>query len=361
MKILVVGDSFCSVAVFGVAFTRLAAEHDVTAFDLTDEPGWVARTPSELRIREYLGSPRQLVERLADHEVLVVQGAPVTDTVLDAAPKLRLVCVARGGPVNVDVAAATQRGIPVVITPGKNAQAVAELTLGFIVMLARRLPAISRYLEGGGELARDNYEGAKWFGHDLEGKVLGIVGFGQIGRRVATLAVAFGMRVLVYDPFVPAEVIERRGVAPTGHLDALISEADVVTLHARATAENRGLFGTAQLARMKPGSFLINTARDTLVDEDALYDALASGHLGGAALDLVRVPDLSVPPELGRRHRLFDHPNVILAPHVGGATFETLVHGGEMAAAEIERLIAGEPLVNVANRSALAGATGGTR
>jgi len=112
---------------------------------------------------------------------------------------------------------------------------------------------------------------------------------------------------------------------------------------------------------MKPGALFINTSRDTLVDEDALYDALASGKLAGAALDLVRPPDLTIPPELGRRHRLLDHPNVILAPHIAGATFETLLHGGEMAAAEIERLIEGAALVNVANRAALAGAAGGTR
>ena len=363
MRILVVGDSFCPVGVFGAAFARLGTEHEVTTFDVVDEPGWVARTPSEQRIREYLGSPAQVIERLAGHEVLVVQGAPVTDAVLDAAPSLRLVCVARGGPVNVDVDAATERGIPVVITPGKNAQAVAELTLGFIVMLARRMPAIARYLEGGGELARDNYEGAKWFGHDLEGRVLGIVGFGQVGRRVAALGVAFGMHVLVYDPFVATDLIERAGVAPAGALADLLAEADVVTLHARATKENRGLIGRQQLATLRRGALFVNTSRDTLVDEDALYDALADGRVAGAALDLVNPPDLALPPELGRRHRLFDHPNVILAPHIGGATYETLLHGGEMAAAEIERLIAGTPLVNVANRAGLAAAAiagGGT-
>ena len=361
MKILVVGESFCPIHVFGAAFAHLEAEHEVTTFDVVDEPGWVARTPSERKIKEYLGSPRQVIERLDRHDVLVVQGAPVTDEVLDAAPTLRLVCVARGGPVNLDLDAATERGIPVVTSPGKNAQAVAELTLGFMVMLARRIPAIARYLEGGGELARDNFEGAKWFGHDLEGRVLGIVGFGQVGRRVAALGVAFGMRVLVYDPFVPAERIERPGVAPTGTLADLLAEADVVTLHARATPENRGLIGREQFARMKPGSFFINTSRDTLVDEDALYDALGGGRVGGAALDLIRAPDLTLPPELGRRHHLLDHPNVILAPHIGGATYETLLHGGEMAAAEIERLVAGAPLVNVANRAALLGAAGGGR
>ena len=299
-----------------------------------------------------------MIDRLAGHEVLVVQGAAVTEEVLDAAPGLRLVAVARGGPVNVDVAAATRRGVPVVITPGKNAQAVAELTFGFLVMLARRLPAIGRYLDGGGELARDNYEGARWFGHDLEGRTLGVVGFGQIGRKVAALGLAFGMRVLVFDPFVPGELVERTGAAAAATLDELLGNADAVTLHARATAENRGLMGRSQFAAMKPGAFFINTARDTLVDEDALYDALAGGRLAGAALDVIRPADLSVPAELGRRHRFLDHPNVILAPHVGGATYETLLHGGEMAAAEIDRLQAGQPLVNVANRAALAAAAG---
>jgi D-3-phosphoglycerate dehydrogenase len=223
-------------------------------------------------------------------------------------------------------------------------------------MLARRMPAIARYLEGGGELARDNYEGARWFGHDLEGRTLGIVGFGQIGRRVAALGAAFGMRVVVFDPFVPGELVERAGARVAGDLRDLLREADVVTLHARATADNRGLMGRAEFAAMKPGSLFVNTARDSLVDEDALYEALASGRLAGAALDLVRPPDLTKPAELGRRHRLLDHPNVILAPHIGGATYETLLHGGEMAAAEIERLVAGVPLLNVANAAALAGA-----
>ena len=157
-----------------------------------------------------MGSPGQVIAALDRHDVLVVQGAPVTDAVLDAAPGLRLVCCARGGPVNVDVAAATARGIPVVTTPGKNADAVAELTIAFMVMLARRLPEILRHVEAGGEFGHDNYEGAHWFGHDLAGHTLGLIGFGQIGRRVATRARAFGMRVIAVDPFVEPAVIARR-------------------------------------------------------------------------------------------------------------------------------------------------------
>ncbi len=352
MKILVAGDSFCPWRALGPAIERLCDRHDVTCFDVDDEPDFRPTTPSEQRIREFLGSPRQVIDRLDRTEVLVVQGAPVTREVIDAAPELRLICVARGGPVNVDMEAATERGIPVVVTPGKNAQAVVELTIAFMVMLARRLPEVMRYLEGGGELGRDNYEGAKWLGHDLEGHVLGLVGFGQIGRRVAVVARALGMRVLAHDPFVDPARIREVGAEPTD-LNDLLEAADFVSLHARATADNRGMIGREQVARMKDGAFVINTARDTLLDEDAVHEALRSGHLAGAAFDVVKAPDLSKPPELGRRHRLLDSPNVVLATHIGGATQETLAHGGEMAAAEIERLATGEPLLNVANRATL--------
>ena len=150
--------------------------------------------------------------------MLVVQGAAVSDAVLAASPKLQLVCCARGGPVNVDLAAATARGIPVVTTPGKNADAVAELTIAFMIMLARRMPEVLRHVEGGGEFGHDNYEGAHWFGHDLAGHVLGLVGFGQIGRRVATRAQAFGMSVVVCDPFV-APGDDRGGGLPRGRPD----------------------------------------------------------------------------------------------------------------------------------------------
>ena len=352
MKILVAGDSYCPWRALGPSIDRLAESHDVTRFDVLDEPAWHPTTASELSIKELLGSPSQLIERLDGHDVLIVQGAPVTDAVMDASPALKLVCVARGGPVNVDLAAATERGIAVVTTPGKNAQAVAELTIAFMVMLARRLPEVMRFLEGGGELARDNYEGARWMGHDLEGHVLGLVGYGQVGHRVARIALAMGMRVIVSDPFIPASRIESDG-AEAIDLDTLLAISDYVSIHARVNADNKGMIGRTQIERMKKGAFLINTARDTLVDEDAVYDALRSGHLGGVGFDVVRIPDLSIPPELGRRHRLFDAPNVVLATHIGGATYETMGHGGEMAAAEIARMAAGQPLVNLANRAVL--------
>lgn len=345
-RILVVGDSYCPSSFLRDAFDALEAGHKVTFADLVDEPSWVPATPSELRIREHLGSPRQVIDLLDGHDVLVVQGAPVTEGVLAAGRDLRLVCCTRGGPVNVDVPAATARGIPVVTTPGKNADAVAELTIAFLVMLARRLPEVMRHVEGGGEFAHDNYEGARWFGRDLAGMVLGLVGYGQVGRRVAARAQAFRMRVIAFDPFVDQAMLAADGVEPVD-LASLLRMADAVSLHARATADNAGLIGADEVASMKTGAFLVNTARETLVDEDAVLTGLRSGRLAGLAVDVI-----SPSPAVGR-HALLDHPNVIVTTHIGGATRETLRHGGEMAAAEIERFLRGEPLHNVADRSVL--------
>lgn len=346
MKILVAGDWYCPSAALKRAFSNLASQYEVTFADIAAAPDWKPKTSSELRLKEYLGSPEQLAASLVDHDILVVHGAPVTDAVLSASPNLKLVCVTRGGPVNVDVKAATERGIPIVTSPGKNADAVADLTIAFMIMIARRLPEAMRYVEAGHDFGRDNFEGAKWFGHDLGGHVLGLVGYGQVGRRVARRALAFGMTVHVYDPLLNPEAIRAPDIEPVD-LDTLLATADFVSLHARVTAQNRGMIGWKEFAQMKPGAYFINTAREILVDEDALYAALASGRLAGAAFDVTR------PPEQGQRHRLLAFPNVVIVAHIGGSTYETLTHGGEMAAAEIERFLRNEPLINVANSEVL--------
>jgi len=328
---------------FEQALGALQRAHDVAFFQVDDGQTFTPATPSELSLREFQGSPSELMARMDGVEVLVVQGAPVTDAVLDASPQLRLVCCARGGPVNVDVEAVTARGLPLVNTPGKNAEAVADLTLGFLVQLARGLPKAQRFLEEGNRL-KDNWEGAKFIGSDLRRHTLGLVGYGQIGRRVASRALPFGLTVLVYDPHV---AVADDAVEQVETLDQLLVRSDFVSLHARTTPDNANMIDAHALAIMKPGAYLVNTARETLVDEDALDAALASGRLAGAALDVVR----STPAE--GRHRLLRHENVVLTPHVGGATHETLLQGAEMIAAEIQRFAAGEPLLNVVNRSAV--------
>jgi D-3-phosphoglycerate dehydrogenase len=339
MKVLAVGDSYMPPRYFAEAFASLEAAHEVEYMQIDPVRRFQPRSPSELKLREYQGSPVELVERMSGVEALVVQGAPVTDQVLDASPVLRLVCCARGGPVNIDVESVSARGLPLVATPGKNANAVADLTIGFLVSLARGLPRAQRFLEDGNQL-RDNWEGAKFMGSDLRRHVLGIVGYGQIGRRVAERALSFGMTVVAFDPYASVA----GPVVAVASLEELLERADFVSLHARATLENENMIDSAALARMKSRAFLINTARETLVDEDALDAALETGHLAGAALDVVRTTNAQ------GRHRLLRHENVVLTPHLGGATHETLLQGAEMIADEIRRFAAGEPLANVVNR-----------
>lgn len=338
MRILVAADSFMPAEYFRRALAPLEAEHRITYFQVDPDRPLRHVTASVRKLREFQGSPEELAERITGHEVLIVHGAPVTEEVLAASGGIRLVCCARGGPINVDVDALSRRKVPLVHTPGKNAEAVADLTIAFMIMLARGLPRAQRFVAEGHELG-DNFEGAQFIGIDLRRQLLGLVGFGQIGRRVAERAQAFGMAVLVYDPFVRVE----GSVEQVHTLDELLARSDFVSLHARATSENMNLIDTAALRVMKPGGYLVNTARASLLDEAALDAALSSGQLAGAALDVIR--HASTAPDAP--HPLLRHENVVLTPHVGGATRETLLQGAEMIAEEVGRFGAGEPLIHV--------------
>jgi len=331
LRILAVGDPFMPAGVFRRALDDLGDAVATTELQIEQAVGAPPRTASDERIYEYAGDPADVAVAVAGHDVLVVHGAPVTAEILDAAP-LRLVCCARGGPVNVDVAAATERGVPVTNSPGKNAQAVAELTLAFALMLIRGVPASGRYLLDGGSHAESPFEGGRFIGGEAASMTLGLVGLGYVGRNVAVCARALGFTVLAHDPVPPG--IVPVGVSMVG-LDDLLERSDIISVHARASAANRHLFGTTAFARMRRGSYFINTARESLVDEEALQSALTGGQLAGAALDVAeRRP-------AGDRHPLLDLPNVIITPHVGGATRETLRRGAEMVVAAVATLIAG--------------------
>jgi D-3-phosphoglycerate dehydrogenase len=342
VKVLVVGDPYMPVSAYAGALAALDGLADLSTMQIDEAGGAAPVTESERGLREYAGDPAQVARAVAGHDVLVVHGAPVSAEVLDAAP-LRLVCCARGGPVNVDVAAATRRGIPVVNTPGKNAEAVAELTIAFALLLIRAVPRASRHLLEGGGFAESVFEGREFFGAEAPSLTLGLVGVGHVGREVARRARALGFTVLGYDPVPPAddsvELVE---------LGTLLSRSDIISVHARLTAANGRMFSRDLFARMRPGAYFINTAREGLVDEAALQQALERGHLGGAALDVLeRTPG---------RHPLLGRPDVFVTPHIGGATAETLARGAERAVAAVADLLAGRVPANVVNPQALQGA-----
>ncbi|HXQ93499.1 MAG TPA: NAD(P)-dependent oxidoreductase [Nitrososphaerales archaeon] len=346
MKILVAGDSFVSVEDFRKAFYDISKTNDVSFIVLNEDEKFEPTSDSQKRIREYLGSPDQLIRELDSAECLVVHGAPVTDQVLDASPNLKLVCCARGGPVNVDLLAATERKIPVVTAPGKNADAVADLAMAFMIMLSRNIVRALDHVRATKIVGADNYEGNQFFGHELGGKVLGLVGYGRVGSKVCKRALGFGMEVLVYDPYVDKTKIEAPGVKVTDFKN-LISTSDFVSLHARESKENENLFGETEFRSMKPNSFFINTARPSMVDETALLEALWHRRIAGAAMDVLRYdPDRPVNP-------LLTLENVIVTPHIAGATFETTTKGAQIVATQLQRYLSGLSLETVINPQVL--------
>lgn len=254
----------------------------------------------------------------------------VPRAVIEAAPRLRALSKYGVGIETIDLEAATERGIPVVNTPGANSLGVAEHTVALMLSLLRQTPRLDRLVRTG----RWN-DARRLIGGDIEGSVLGLAGFGGVGRLVAQRALGLGMRVLVYDPFVPTDVVIAAGAEPVAELDNMLAVADVVSLHMTVTAATRRLFDAARLGRMKPGAILINTARATLVDQDALVSALRAGHLAGAALDVVD------PEPLAPGSPLLELDQVIITPHHAGTTVRTRERTLKQAAANLVSLLNG--------------------
>ena len=241
----------------------------------------------------------------------------------------------------MDLNAATEHGVLVVNTPGRNARAVAELTLGFMLSLARRIPHLDGYVKSGRwENPVDGYVNHR--GLELAGQTLGLIGLGAVGSLVSRLAGAFGMKVLAHDPYAGA-VGERRDSALLVPLEKLLQQSNFLSLHAPATNETTGMIGREELAALPPGAFLVNTAFYEMVRENALVNALTAGTLAGAALDVHETHPISPASPLLKL------PNVILTPHVGGATGGTVQRHSEMMLQDIQRHLRGEKPLNLAN------------
>ncbi|NUR91134.1 MAG: 2-hydroxyacid dehydrogenase [Nonomuraea sp.] len=275
----------------------------------------------------------ELIEALRGVEVCVTQMAPLTRRVLAASPGLRLFAVSRGGPVNANLEAATEAGVAVTFAPGRNAVATAEHTLAMLLAATRRIPQTNADLAAG--VWRGDYYRYDSVGPELEGATVGLVGYGAIGRRVARMLDGFGAEVLVYDPYV-------NDIPGSVGLDELLSRSRFLSLHARATPETAGMIGAGELAKLPAGSVVVNCARGSLLDYDALCDALESGHLFGAAVDVF--PEEPIPAG----SRLLTAPNLIMTPHLAGASKETAHKAAEIVAADVARYVRGEPLAHEA-------------
>ncbi len=273
-----------------------------------------------------------LLGAVQDADILLVGYEAVSGRVIREAPRLQLVGCARANPVNIDVAAASARGIPLIYTPGRNANTAAEFTLGLMLAESRHIARAFHALRSGLYLGApmDHFAGAdgrddvvwtldgpspykRFRGVELCGRTLGLVGLGLIGSRVAHFAQAFDMQVVAFDPYLAPERAAALGVALVG-LDDLLRQADFISVHCKVSAETKGLLGPREFALMKPGAYVINTARAVVIDQAALVEALGSRRIAGAALDVYWYEPLP------RNHPLLALDNVTLTPHLGGAT-----------------------------------------
>lgn len=270
-----------------------------------------------------------LAEALPHAHALVVRSrTTVTADVLQTGSNLRLVARAGIGVDNIDVEAATRRNILVINAPLGNVRSTAEHTVALLFALARRVVSADLAVRNG--TWKSNYEGMQ-----VAGKALGLVGAGKVGKTVASLAQALGMNVSAYDPYLPAAAMRDLNIQSLA-LDALLHECDIVSLHVPLSDDTRSLIDAAALAKMKPGSYLINCARGGLVDEDSLADALARGHLAGAALDVYAHEPL-------RNSALLHAPNLVLSPHVAASTREAQKQVSIDIAAGVLDFFAGRP------------------
>lgn len=287
--------------------------------------------------------PETLAGLVADVSGLVVRLAKVTADLLARAERLEVIGKHGVGIDNIDVVAASARGIPIVSTPNANDESVAEHALTLMLVLARQVRECERGFRAGRFYpTRDSTAIV-----DLSGKTLGIVGVGRIGARLAGICSrAFGMRVLAYDPYVSAERAAELGVE-LSDLAELLASADFVSVHTPSTLATRGLIDAAALAGMKRTAYLVNCARGGIVDETALAEALETGRIAGAGLDVF----VAEPPDLD--HPLYRQPNLVCTPHVAGGSRDALELMARMVAEDVLRVLRGEPAQNVANRDLL--------
>jgi len=271
-----------------------------------------------------VGTPQEMLENIAEAEAIAFHFAPVTKELLDAAPRLKLISVARTGVENIDVEEATRRGIGVVQALGRNAGAVAELQIALMLAESRNVARADASVKAGGW--RKDFPGARV---EIHGRTVGMVGFGHVGRIFSERISGFQPKLLAFDPYASDDALAASGVARAESLEQVFRESDFVLVQARLTPETERFIGAEQFALMKPEAYFINVSRSRLVDYDALYDALAEGRISGAGLDVFDAEPL----DEDDRFRSLD--NVTITTHFGGDTEDTNAMSARLVAEAI--------------------------
>lgn len=305
-------------------------------------------------------SEEELIARTKDADIIITSYDDITRGVIENAKNLKLIACTRATPVNVDMAAAKERNIPVIYTPGRNSDSTAEMTIGLMLAVARNIPQAHSALKAGKftgnpEAKKVTKDGLKvdmiwdmdmdspymiFKGTQLHGKTLGIVGYGSIGRRVGKIARAIGMELLIYDPFVGEIDVEEFGVRKALSLKQVMQESDFITCHMKITDETKGCISREMISYMKPTAYFINASRGAILDEAALIDALREKRIAGAAFDVYASEPLA-----SNHPYVTELDNVVITPHIAGATNEVLTNHTRMIVGEVRRFLNGEHLL----------------
>ena len=337
-NIAIIGDHFMLPEAFEEKITELCGDKvaiNTTKSNWPNEPmehGYAVDGMDGLK--EYFGTADDVVEFVGNAEILVTQLAPMSRSMFERLPSLKMIAVSRGGPVNIDMAAAKDYKVRVVNTPGRNASAVAEFTIGAILAETRKIRESHENLRAG--IWRGDLYRADLTGRELSEMTVGVIGYGNIGTKVVRLLRAFGSKIVVYDPYIQLSSDDVEAGVQLAPFDDLLGNSDIVTVHARVTDETRHIMNADAFRKMKPGSLFVNTARGPLCNYDDLYCALTEGHLGSAMLETFSVE----PPPTD--WELLQLPNVTLTPHIAGASVRTVTYAAEQAAEEVRRYVTGE-------------------
>ena len=317
-----------------------------------DKEGWALGLPKF--------SEDELVEKTKDADIIITSYDDITRKVIESAPNLKLIACTRATPVNVDMQAAKERNIPVLYTPGRNSDCTAEMTIGLMLSIARKIPMAYKALKEGKftaspDMHKETKEGLKtdmiwdmdmdspymiFKGTQLKGKTLGILGYGSIGRRVGKIARAIGMGLLIYDPYIGEVDVEEIGIRKAESLEQLMKESDFITCHMKVTPETTGIVSREMIALMKPTAYFINASRGAILDEDALVDALREKRIAGAAFDVY-----ASEPIRSNHPYITELDNVVITPHIAGATDDVLTNHTKMIVADVGRFLRGEHML----------------
>lgn len=336
-KALLAGDGFVLPGILKAALAAHAPQIETAEI----QGGWPDIPMIDVGdVREAVGDEDELIEALQGCEIAFSHSHPFTRRVIENSPDLKMITICRGGPVNASLAAATEHGVLLTRTPGRNATATTEHTIGMIMAAVRTIA--QRHVELLDGVWRGDLYRYDLVGPEVRGSTVGLVGYGAVGSRVAKILQVMGARVVVYDPFLNASQVTE-GIELVEDLGEMLSQSDIVSIHARETAENYHMISHDEIAKMPKDSILVNCARGGLLDYDALCDALDSGHLYAAACDVLSsepLPDGS---------RLLSTRNLTLTPHLGGASKKAAELAAEIGAEDIARFLAGVPVLHASN------------